>query len=196
MDVLGEGYELKGMVHCISHHFTIAVNNHSEWIYIDDLCVSVRRFSSIQDLLNSYPNGWFFAIFGKSLCTVPNDLQTNFMPCQTSLLADKCHKTVESVRQPQEPEMCFISGKFNFSPCQTEHKTKQDMCNEKKRRRSEIMRNYRAKIKCKKVSETGRRLKLDAQKSYMKEYKKKKSANTNDIDKLKNRAKQNNYSRQ
>lgn len=60
MDVLGEGYELKGMVRCISHNFTIAVNNYSEWIYIDDLCVSVRRFSSIQDLLNSYPNGWFF----------------------------------------------------------------------------------------------------------------------------------------
>ena len=60
------------------------------------------------------------------------------------------------------------------------------------------MRNYRAKIKCKKVSETDRRLKLDAQKSYMKECRKKKSANTNDIDKLKNRAsaKQNNYSRQ
>ena len=58
-DVLGEGYELKGMVRCISHHFKIAVNNHSEWIYIDDLCVWVRRFSSIQDLLNSYPNGWF-----------------------------------------------------------------------------------------------------------------------------------------
>ena len=168
------------MARCISPHFTIAVNNYSEWIYIDDLCVSVRRFSSVQDLLNSYPNGCFFAIFGKSLCTVPNDLQTNFMPCQTSLLADKCHKTVESVTQPQEPEMCFISDKFNFSPCQTEHKTQQDMCNEKKRRRSEIMRIYRAKIKCKKVSETNGRLKLDAQKSYMKEYRKKKSANTND----------------
>ena len=59
MDVLGEDYELKGMVRCISHHFTIAVNNYSEWIYIDDLCVSVRRFSSVQDLLNSYPNGCF-----------------------------------------------------------------------------------------------------------------------------------------
>jgi len=70
------------------------------------------------------------------------------------------------------------------------------MCNERKRRRSEKMRNYRAKIKCRKVSETERRLKLDAQKSYMKEYRKRKSANTNDIDKLKNRAKQNNYSRQ
>ena len=147
--------------------------------------------------MNSYPNGCCFTIFGKSLCTVPNDLQTNFMPCQTSLLADKCHKTVESVTQPQEPEMWFISGKFNFSPHQTEHKTQQDIFNEKKRRRSE-MRNYRAKIKCKKVSETDRRLKLDAQKSYMKECRKKKSANTNDIDKLKNRAsaKQNNYSRQ
>ena len=117
---VGEGYELKGMVRCLSHHFTIARNNHSEWIYIDDLCVSVISFSSIQDLLNSYPNGWFFAIFKKSLSTVPNDLKTNLMPCQTSLSADKRHKTVESVTQPQEPEMCSISDKFNFSPCQTE----------------------------------------------------------------------------
>ena len=76
--------------------------------------------------------------------------------------------------------MCFISGKFNFSPCQTEHKTQQDMCNEKKRRRSEIMRIYRAKIKCKKASETNRRLKLDAQKSYMKEYRKKNQVIQND----------------
>ena len=53
----------------------------------------------------------------------------------------KCHKTVESVTQPQEPEMCFIAGKFSFSPCQTEHKTKQDMCNEKKRRDNEKLQN-------------------------------------------------------
>lgn len=85
--------------------------------------------------------GFCYINFGKSLCTVPNDLQTNFMPCQTCLLADKCHKTVESVTQPQEPEMCFIAGKFNFSPCQTEHKTKQDMCNEKKRRDNEKLQN-------------------------------------------------------
>ena len=58
------------------------------------------------------------------------------------------------------------------------------------------MRNYRAKIKCQKVSETDRKLKLDAQKKYMKEYRKKKSTNTNDLDKLKNRAKQNEYMKQ
>lgn len=58
------------------------------------------------------------------------------------------------------------------------------------------MRNYRAKIKCKKASETDRRLKLDAQKKYMKEYRKKKLANTKDIDILKNRTKQNKYARQ
>jgi len=69
------------------------------------------------------------------------------------------------------------------------------MCNEKKRRRSEIMRNYRAKLKCKRVSETDRRLKLDAQKSYMKEYRKKNQL-IQMTDKLRNRAKQNNYSRQ
>ena len=33
-----------------------------------DLCVSVRCFSSLQELLYSYSGGWFFAIFQKSEC--------------------------------------------------------------------------------------------------------------------------------
>ena len=136
MDVLGQTYELKGMVHCVSHHFTIAIKTDTEWIYIDDMCVSVRSFTSIQDLLNSYPNGWFFATFEKSSCTViGNDIQANFMPCQTSFLH---HSFVESGTQSREPEMVFKSDKCNFFPCQTDKRNKQDdMCNEKKRRRSE-----------------------------------------------------------
>lgn len=95
---VGESYELKGKVCCVGHHLIVALNNHREWIYVDDLCVSVRRFSSIQDLLNSYSNGWCFAIFGKCLCIVSIELQTNLMPCQTF---------VESVTKCQETEMCF-----------------------------------------------------------------------------------------
>ena len=50
LDILAQSFELKGMVRCASHHFTKATNNHTEWICIDDLCVSVRSFTSIQDL--------------------------------------------------------------------------------------------------------------------------------------------------
>jgi len=59
MDVLGEGYEFKGMVRCISHHFTISVNNL--------VCFSQMFFLNSGSFeYSSYPNGWFFAIFGKS----------------------------------------------------------------------------------------------------------------------------------
>ena len=36
LGLLAQSYELKGMVHCTSHHFTKAINNHPEWICIDD----------------------------------------------------------------------------------------------------------------------------------------------------------------
>ena len=36
LDILAQSYELKGMVRCASHHFTKAINNHTEWICIDD----------------------------------------------------------------------------------------------------------------------------------------------------------------
>ena len=55
LDILAQSYELKGMVRCASHHFTKAINNHIEWICIDDLCVSVRSFTPV----------WFFAVFKK-----------------------------------------------------------------------------------------------------------------------------------
>ena len=64
------------MVRCASHHFTKAINNHTEWICIDDLCVSVRSFTSIQDLYNNYPKGWFVALFKKSSSTIQTDLET------------------------------------------------------------------------------------------------------------------------
>ena len=44
----------------------VALKSGSGWIYIDDLCVSVRRFLSFQEVLYSYPDGCFFAIFQKS----------------------------------------------------------------------------------------------------------------------------------
>ena len=56
-------------------------NTHTEWIYIDYLWVSVRSFtSSIQNILNNYPNDWLFAVFEKSSSTIHAILIYRQMP--------------------------------------------------------------------------------------------------------------------
>ena len=136
------------MVPCASHHFTVAINNHTEWICIDDLNVSVRSFTSTQDLQDNYPlNGCFFAVFKKSSSTVQTDLETD-SPTQTVLSQDKCYETMQGVTQSQVPRTFFKSGKYNSSPYQIEENSKQrDMSHKRTRRQSDIMRNYRAKCK-------------------------------------------------
>ena len=76
MDVLGQRYVLKGMIRCSSHHFTVAVKDDTRWVYIDDMCVLVRSYTTFQDLLHSHPNGWFFAIFKHCSLKVYNNMQT------------------------------------------------------------------------------------------------------------------------
>ena len=80
MDVLGQNYVLKGMVRCINHHFTVAIKDDIYWVYIDDMCVSVRSYTSFQDLLHSHCNGWFFAIYEKYFIEDNNDIQRNSVP--------------------------------------------------------------------------------------------------------------------
>ena len=63
MEVLGCWYSLKSLVRCCNHHFTVAINSGAYWIYIDDLCISVRIFPSVGDLLRAFPGGWFFCYF-------------------------------------------------------------------------------------------------------------------------------------
>ena len=42
MDVLGQNYVLKGMVRCLSSHFTVAIKDDARWIYVDDMCVQLE----------------------------------------------------------------------------------------------------------------------------------------------------------
>ena len=44
LDILAQSYELKGMVRCASHHFTKTINNHTEWICIDDFVSVSQKF--------------------------------------------------------------------------------------------------------------------------------------------------------
>ena len=83
MDVLGQNYVLKGMVRCLSSHFTVAIKDDARWIYVDDMCVSVRIYTSFQHLLSSHSNGWFFAIYEKSLIRDNNGIQKNAVACKT-----------------------------------------------------------------------------------------------------------------
>ena len=77
MNVLGEYYVLKGMVRCISHHFTVALKDDTSWVYIDDMCVAVRSYTSFEALLHEHFDGWFFGIFEKSSVGVNNNNENN-----------------------------------------------------------------------------------------------------------------------
>ena len=55
----------------------------SLWVYIDDMCSSVRNYSSCQDLWQSHPKGWFFEMFEKSLISI-NDIQAHLRTSETS----------------------------------------------------------------------------------------------------------------
>ena len=61
----------------MNHHFTTAIKDSFYWIYIDDMSVSVRHYSSFEDLLHQHPNGWFFAIFKKISIRVSDVPQGN-----------------------------------------------------------------------------------------------------------------------
>lgn len=67
MDMLGQNYVLKGMVQCVSHHFTVAIKNGTHWVCVDDMCDSVRNYTSCQNLLHSNPKGCFFLQYLRSL---------------------------------------------------------------------------------------------------------------------------------
>lgn len=86
MDVLGQNYTHEGLVRCTSHHFTVAIKADTYWLYIDDMCVSVKTYTSFQCLLHNHSSGWFFAIFRKSSVRVGNiniHVETNLAGSRT-----------------------------------------------------------------------------------------------------------------
>ena len=52
MDMLGQNYVLKGMVQCVSHHITVAIKDGTPWRYVDDMCDSVKNYTSCQDFFS------------------------------------------------------------------------------------------------------------------------------------------------
>lgn len=115
------------MVRSASSHFDVALKIERCWIYIDDLCVSVRCFSSLQELLYSYSDGWFFAIFQKSesldisLCKTanqtPSDLTINQFACAS---VSKEGSSMNEVKVEQKSTGCtkrYKVGVNNYMKC-------------------------------------------------------------------------------
>lgn len=86
MDVLHQNYILKGLVRRKSHHFTVAITAATQWVYIDDMCVSVKTYTSFQDIyIIILVVGFNFAIFRKSSVRVGNDkTHTHYRFCSQS----------------------------------------------------------------------------------------------------------------
>jgi len=54
MEASGNFYLLKAVVCCASHHFTIAINSGSYWLYYDDMCIAVQHYATFQDVLDAH----------------------------------------------------------------------------------------------------------------------------------------------
>ena len=50
---------------CKSSHITVAIKDGTPWVYVDDMCDSVKNYTSCQDFFHSNPKAWLFAIFEK-----------------------------------------------------------------------------------------------------------------------------------
>ena len=152
MEPLGVSYCLKGMVRCVKIHFTDALKSERGWIYIDDLCVSVRCFLSLQELLYSYSDGWFFAMFQKSECLdvslhktanqTLDGLTINQFAC-ASVSKERC--SVNEVNVEQKSTGCkkgYKVGFNNYIKCYNKRP-------EVKAKNNAYMRKYRRTFKSK-----------------------------------------------
>ena len=168
-------YSLKAIVRCMNHHFTVAIKETSHWLYIDDLCFSVRQYSSLSGLFNKHCNGWFFAVYEKCSFALNNsDTPRNSTVLETPCVdtQDKCETISRSGTQRE----------VNASQTQTTS-DKQS----KSSKRTEYMRMYRKKRKCDKQTADADNTKRNKQKLYMWEYRKKIKCNeeTKDVDNAK-----------
>ena len=77
INILGFQYHLKGLVRCHQHHFTCTLSCSTDWIFIDDLCDSIRHFRHSTEIYQEYNNEWFFAAYALQE-TASSPLMPNF----------------------------------------------------------------------------------------------------------------------
>ena len=78
--VCNKEYHLVGLVKHLGMHFTSAVydNEHSFWIYIDDLQDRNIYYSSLQEMYSHHRTGWFFAAYKQDSCFLQQCDNMNF----------------------------------------------------------------------------------------------------------------------
>ena len=168
MDVLGNFYLLKAVVRCASHHFTIAINSGSYWLYYDDMCTAVQQYATFQNVLDAHANGWYFAVY-----------ETRLMPS----VADNIHLCNDS--STFIPEHSF--SKLEDKECLPSDDFKKEVHIPRKRQRLEISSN--------RLTVGKRNLDFNVVNSYMKNYKTAKKAKETESENLFRREREKQYMR-
>ena len=168
MEVLSNFYLLKAVVRCSSHHFTIAINSGSYWLYYDDMCTAVQQYATFQNVLDAHANGWFFAVY-----------ETLLMPS----VDDNIHLRNNS--STLMPEYSF--SKLEDKECLASYDFKKEVHIPRKRQRLEISTN--------RLTVGKRNLNFNVANSYMKNYKTAKKAKETESEKRSRQEKEKQYMR-
>ena len=168
MEVLGNFYSLKAVVRCASHHFTIAINSGSHWLYYNDMYTAVQQYATFEDVSHAHASGWYFAVYESSL-----------MPS----VDDHIH---------QDNDSCMLMPEHSFSEledkeCQASDDFKKDVYIPRKRQRLEISTN--------RLTDGEGKLNFNVVNAYMKNYKTAKKAKETESEKLSRQQKQKEYMR-
>jgi hypothetical protein len=91
-------YSLQGLVRCYQRHFTCSIKMEGKWVYFDDMWSTVQLFSSLQELKQHYPVGWFFTIFQLKHTSTSRPTETNL---DSSLKRKISHDEISSYQKIQ-----------------------------------------------------------------------------------------------
>ena len=198
MEVLANHYKLSAVVRCSGSHFTIAIEREMQWFYFDDLCRSVRKYSSFHEISNMHTNGWFFAVYKKCHFSFISNINV----CQNN----SASMDNDNIIKANNSGMPFSPVKHNMSSLNVIEKESEieklrkrgatdidlKFKNTKKRNRNAYMNEYK-KMKRNHESDSDKVLRLELQNSYMKQYKRVKKSNETESEKKIRKETQNAY---
>lgn len=198
MNVLGNCYSLKAVVRCASHHFTIALKDHMHWFYVDDLCTTVQRYATFQDLLNNHIGGWYFAVYQK--CSLPaggiDNVPDNQVSCtEDNVIGQVMPTTVNDVAAlPLHVEKQIEMPVFDPSQDKHDRKFRINLTKNREKliRRTVYVKEYR-EMKQKTETEEEKLAKKLKRNVYMKEYRRKRKNTETETEKRVRKDKQNVY---
>ena len=176
MDVLENYYSLKAVVRCANKHFTIAINKGTHWLYFDDFCTSIQKYSTFQNLSIAHANGWYFAVYEKS--SIP------------FIDTGNAHAAVNQSECPQE----YLTGHSMPKVLINDTLTVPSNKHIAQAKQNAYMKEYRKKRKSNETAEE-QLAKKQKQNAYMKEYRRRKKNNESQSETLARQGKQKIYMR-